>query len=116
MADRVIEHVIAASAVRDTDSQSDWFDVQDCFEGTIVVDVTAIDGGDTIDLTVEATDLAGSSTYVYTHSTFTQITATGKSFKALTNFGGKIRLKWNVTVAAAPSITFSAKFIGKSRL
>lgn len=110
---RTVEHVMAASTSRNADSQSAWFDVSDLLEALLIVDVTVLTAADTIDFTVEVTDDAESSTYTVTHTTFTQITAVGKAFKLLTNFGGKLRLKWNVTLAGAQTTTFSAKLIGK---
>lgn len=114
--DRVTSNPIAASEARNADGQSDWLDVGSYYEGIMLVDVTALTASDTIDFTIEITDAAESSTYVVTHTTFTQITAAGKAFKQITNFGSKLRLKWNVTLAGVNTTTFSARFEGKARL
>jgi len=74
-------------------AQSSGFDVSAYSEGQILVNVTTETGTSTLDIIIETSD--DDSTY-YTHTTIGQITATGKTRQAITNFGKYVRLNYTV--------------------
>jgi len=74
-------------------AQSSGFDVSAYTEGQILINVTAESGVSTLDIIIETSD--GDATY-YTHTTMSQITATGKVRQAITNFGKYVRLNYTV--------------------
>lgn len=102
------DHTLKASGEVTATGTSDWLDVSEYLEGQVLVNCSAVDSGASVTLTIEATNKG--QNIVYTHTTFTAINGTGVSFKALTQFGAKIRLKW---VPAVDGVTFSAIFVGK---
>ena len=89
-------------------AQSSGFDVSAYTEGQILVNVTAESGVSTLDIIIETSD--NDSTY-YTHTTMSQITATGKARQAITNFGKYVRLNYTV---GGTSFTFAAVGVFKN--
>ena len=91
-----------ASGVRTAaTAQSTGFAVGAYIEGQILVNVTAESGTSTLDIIIETSD--DNSNY-YTHTTMTQITATGKFRQAITNFGKYVRINYTV---GGTSFTFA---------
>ena len=82
-------------------AQSTGFDVSAYHEGQILVNVTAESGTSTLDIIVETSD--DNSNY-YTHTTISQISATGKTRQAITNFGKFVRINYTV---GGTSFTFA---------
>lgn len=98
-----------ASGVRTAaTAQSTGFDVSAYTEGQILVNVTAESGVSTLDITIETS--ADNSTY-YTHTTMSQITATGTVRQAITNFGKYVRINYTV---GGTSFTFSVTGVFKN--
>ena len=91
-----------ASGVRTAaTAQSSGFEVSAYHEGQILVNVTAESGTSTLDIIIETSN--DNSTY-YTHTTISQITATGKTRQAITNFGKYVRINYTV---GGTSFTFA---------
>ena len=91
-----------ASGVRTAaTAQSSGFEVSAYHEGQILINVTAESGTSTLDIIIETSD--DNSTY-YTHTTIGQITATGKTRQAITNFGKYVRINYTV---GGTSFTFA---------
>ncbi|MDY7034550.1 MAG: hypothetical protein SV375_00080 [Thermodesulfobacteriota bacterium] len=78
-------------------------------EGVLLVNVSALSGTPTLDLTIQTSD--DNSTYFY-HSVIEQISAAGTTAYPLTNFGKYLRLKEVVT--GTTSITYEIKAVGKN--
>ena len=87
---------------------SSGFDVSAYIEGQILVNVTAEAGVSTLDITVQTSD---DNTTYYDHTTIAQITATGQTRAAITNFGKYVRLKY---VVGGTSMTFTATGVFKN--
>ena len=91
-----------ASGVRTAaTAQSSGFEVSAYHEGQILINVTAESGTSTLDIIIETSN--DNSTY-YTHTTIGQITATGKTRQAITNFGKYVRINYTV---GGTSFTFA---------
>lgn len=89
-------------------AQSTAFDVSAYTEGQIFVDVTAEGATSTLDITVQTSP--DNSTW-YTHTTIGQITATGQTRAAITNFGNYLRINY---VVGGTSFTFSVTGVFKN--
>lgn len=106
---RVIE--LVSSAARTATFAGSAYVVKDMLEGRIFVDVTAVSGSSpTLDITIQ--DSPDDGTTWFTHSTVSQITATGQSVISITNFGKTIRANC-VIAGATPSFTFTIDIVGK---
>lgn len=98
-----------ASGVRTAaTAQSSGFDVSAYNEGQILVNVTAEADTSTLDIIIETSD--DNSTY-YTHTTIAQISATGKTRQAITNFGKYVRINYTV---GGTSFTFAVVGVFKN--
>ena len=84
------------------------FDVSAYTEGQLFVDVTVRDGSSTLDITIQTSP--NNSTW-YTHTTVAQISATGQTRAAITNFGNYVRIKYIVGVT---SMTYSVSGVLKN--
>jgi len=116
MPDRVISHTLktlAAVAGTGNEVTGTIVDVQDCHEGRLYLNCTAIDGATTLAMTVDYLD-ATETVAVDSGVSITNITATGQAQYAFTNIGGKLR--FNYTLTNAKNATFSAQFEGRARL
>lgn len=82
-------------------AQSTGFDVSAYHEGQILVNVTAESGTSTLNIIIETSD--DNSNY-YTHTTISEISATGKTRTAITNFGKYVRINYTV---GGTSFTFA---------
>ena len=89
-------------------AQSSGFDVSAYTEGQILINVTAEASTSTLDIIIETSD--DDSTY-YTHTTLSQISATGTVRQAITNFGKYVRLNYTV---GGTSFTFAAVGVFKN--
>jgi len=89
-------------------SQSSSFDVSAYAEGQIFIDVTAEAGVSTLDITVQTSP--DDATW-YTHTTVAQITATGQTRAAVTNFGTYLRIGY---IVGGTSMTFSVVGVFKN--
>jgi len=84
------------------------FEVSAYTEGQIFVDVTAESGTSTLDITIQTSP---DQVTWYTHTTMSQISATGQVRQAITNFGKYIRVSY---VVGGTSFTFSITGVLKS--
>jgi hypothetical protein len=82
-------------------AQSSAFDVSAYSEGQIFIDVTAEGSVSTLDITIQTSP---DNLTWYTHTTVGQITATGQTRQAVTNFGNYMRIYYTV---GGSSFTFS---------
>jgi len=89
-------------------AQSTAFDVSAYIEGQLFIDVTVEAGASTLDITVETSP--NNSTW-YTHTTVGQISATGQTRAAITNFGNYVRINY---VVGGTSFTFSVVGVFKN--
>jgi len=89
-------------------AQSSAFDVSAYMEGQIFIDVTAEGGTSTLDIIIQVSP--DNSTW-YTHTTIAQVTATGQTRQAVTNFGNYIRIYYTV---GGTSFTFSVTGVFKN--
>lgn len=89
-------------------AQSSSYDVSAYNEGQIFVDVTAESGTSTLDIIIQTSP--DDSTW-YTHTTMSQITATGQTRQAITNFGKYVRIYYTV---GGTSFTFSVVGVFKN--
>jgi len=89
-------------------AQSTAFDVSAYTEGQIYIDVTAEAGTSTLDITIQTSP--DNATW-YTHTTVAQITATGQTRQAVTNFGNYLRINY---VVGGTSFTFSVTGVFKN--
>jgi hypothetical protein len=89
-------------------AQSTAFDVSAYTEGQIFIDVTAEADTSTLDVTIQASP--DNATW-YTHTTIAQITATGQTRQAITNFGNYLRINY---VVGGTSFTFSVTGVFKN--
>jgi len=87
---------------------SSSYEVSAYSEGQIFIDVTAEADASTLDVTVQVSP--DDSTW-YTHTAVGQITATGQTRQAITNFGKYLRIKY---VVGGTSFTFSVKSVFKN--
>jgi opacity protein-like surface antigen len=90
-------------------AQSTAFDVSAYQEGQIFVDVTVKTGTPTLDITIQTSP---DNVTWFTHTTMTQITATGQVRQAITNFGNYMRI--NYVVGSTTSYTFSVVGVFKN--
>jgi len=67
------------------------FDVSAYSEGQVFVSVTAEADVSTLDVTIQ---VSPDNTTWYTHTTIGQITATGQTRQAISNFGNYVRIKY----------------------
>jgi len=88
--------------------QSSSFVVSAYHEGQIFVDVTAEGGVSTLDIVIQTSP--DDATW-YTHTTISQITATGQVRQAITNFGNYLRISYTV---GGTSYTFSVSGVFKN--
>jgi len=89
-------------------SQSSTFDVSAYTEGQIFVDVTAEGGSSTLDIIIQTSP---DNVTWYTHTTISQITATGQTRAAVSNFGNYMRIYYTV---GGTSFTFSVVGVFKN--
>jgi hypothetical protein len=89
-------------------AQSSAFDVSAYTEGQIFIDVTAEAGTSTLDVIVQTSP---DNVTWYTHTTVAQITATGQTRAAVSNFGNYMRIAYTV---AGTSMTFSVVGVFKN--
>jgi hypothetical protein len=89
-------------------AQSSAFEVSAYTEGQIFIDVTAEAGTSTLDVTVQTSP---DNVTWYTHTTIGQISATGQTRAAVTNFGNYMRINYTV---GGTSFTFSIVGIFKN--
>jgi hypothetical protein len=89
-------------------SQTSAFDVSSYNEGQIFVDVTVEAGTSTLDIIIQTSP---DNVTWYTHTTMSQITATGQTRQAITNFGNYIRIYYTV---GGTSFTFSVTGVFKN--
>jgi len=89
-------------------AQSTGFDVSAYNEGQVFVDVTAEGGASTLDITVQTSP---DNITWYTHTTIAQITATGQTRAAISNFGNYVRINYTV---GGTSFTFSVVGVFKN--
>lgn len=89
-------------------AQSSAFDVSAYNEGQIFIDVTAEGSVSTLDIVIQTSP--DNSTW-YTHTTVSQITATGQTRQAVTNFGNYMRIYYTV---GGTSMTFSVVGVFKN--
>ncbi|MFA5423043.1 MAG: hypothetical protein WC374_04230 [Phycisphaerae bacterium] len=89
-------------------SQTSAFDVSAYSEGQIFVDVTAESGTSTLDIIIQTSP---DNVTWYTHTTISQITATGQTRQAITNFGNYLRIYYTV---GGTSFTFSVSGVFKN--
>ncbi len=89
-------------------AQSSAFDVSAYTEGQIFIDVTAEASTSTLDITIQTSP--DNATW-YTHSTVGQITATGQTRQAITNFGNYLRINY---IVGGTSFTFSVVGVFKN--
>jgi hypothetical protein len=89
-------------------AQSSSFDVSAYAEGQLFIDVTAEAGTSTLDVIVQ---VSPDDVTWYTHTTVSQISATGQSRTALTNFGKYLRISYTV---GGTSFTFSITGVFKN--
>ena len=88
--------------------QSTAFDVSAYTEGQIFIDVTSEGGVSTLDITIQASP---DNVTWYTHTTVGQISATGQTRAAVTNFGNYMRINY---VVGGTSFTFSVVGVFKN--
>ena len=106
---KVVVRTFLASGLRTAaTAQSTGFDVSAHIECHILVNVTAESGSSTLDIIIETSD--DNSNY-YTHTTMSQITATGKVRQAITNFGKYVRINYTV---GGTSFTFAVVGVFKN--
>ncbi len=89
-------------------AQSSAFDVSAYTEGQIFIDVTAEAAVSTLDITIQTSP---DNVTWYTHTTVGQITATGQTRQAITNFGNYLRIHY---VVGGTSFTFSVVGVFKN--
>lgn len=89
-------------------SQSSAFDVSAYAEGQVFVDVTAEGSVSTLDITIQTSP---DNVTWYTHTTVAQISATGQTRVAVTNFGNYMRIYYAVS---GTSMTFSVVGVFKN--
>lgn len=109
-ADRKVRNItfLASGTRTAATGQSSGFDVSAYTEGQVLVNVTAEASTSTLDIIIETSD--DDSTY-YTHTTMSQITATGKVRQAIANVGKYVRLNYTV---GGTSFTFAAVGVFKN--
>lgn len=91
-------------------SSSNVFDVSRFIEALVLVDVTAIDVGATLNLTVKVSDKSDGTFHDHP-TTIAQLSATGKKAYAFTNLGSHWRIDYTV---AGGNVTFAVKLILKT--
>lgn len=89
-------------------AQSTAFEVSAYNEAQIFVDVTAEAGTSTLDIIIQTSP---DNVTWYTHTTIAQITATGQTRQAITNFGKYVRIYYTV---GGTSFTFSVVGVFKN--
>lgn len=89
-------------------AQSTAFDVSAYSEAQIFIDVTAESGTSTLDIVVQTSP---DNVTWYTHTTIAQISATGQTRAALTNFGNYLRISYTV---GGTNFTFSVVGVFKN--
>ena len=89
-------------------AQSTAFEVSAYNEAQIFIDVTTEAGTSTLDITIQTSP---DNVTWYTHTTVAQITATGQTRQAITNFGKYIRINY---VVGGTSFTFSVVGVFKN--
>jgi len=89
-------------------AQSSAFDVSSYTEGQIFIDVTAEVGVSTLDITIQSSP---DNVTWYIHTTVGQISATGQTRAAVTNFGNYLRINYTV---GGTSFTFSVVGVFKN--
>ena len=107
-ATRVIDFLSSGTRTAAT-AYSSSFDISAYIEGLILVNVTAEDGACTLDITIQSSD--NNSTW-YTHTTMTQITATGSYLRTVTNIGKYLRIKY--VIGGSTSFTFKVAGVFKT--
>ena len=100
--------ILASGTYTAATAYSSSFNVEAYIEGLIFIDVTAESGTSTLDIIIE---ISPDDSEWYTHTTISQISATGNTLQAITNFGKYIRAKYTV---GGTSFTFSIKGVFKN--
>lgn len=100
------------SAARTTSGSSGQIDCSFADEMLIFLDVTAVSGtSPTLDVSVKT---LGPDGKWYQIAQFTQRTTTGQEAKAITNFGGDLKVDYTID-GTTPSFTFSVTAVAKTR-
>jgi hypothetical protein len=89
-------------------AQSSSFDVSAYNEGQIFIDVTAEADTSTLDIAVQTSP---DNVTWYTHTTISQISATGQTRAAIANFGNYLRINY---IVSGTSFTFSVVGVFKN--
>lgn len=91
------------------------FDVSNCVEGALIIDITAVTGTTpTINFFLEELDFqSGKYIGVPSAGVIAQQTAVATIIVPVTNFGENVRLRY-VVGGTTPSFTLGASFTGKS--
>lgn len=107
--------IVAAGTVITANGNVGPFDVSNCTEGEVVIDITAVSGTTpTINFFFEQLDFqSGKYVLVASAGTIAQQTGVATIGVPVTNFGENVRLRY-VVGGTTPSFTLGASFIGKS--
>ncbi len=101
---------IQSSATKTVSGQSSAIDVSSIDEMVVFLNVSAVSGtSPTLDVTIEDSP---DGTNWYTHTSFTQATATTKEAKRISNFGKFVRINYTIG-GTSPSFTFEVVAVGK---
>lgn len=103
-----VKTLLSSATVTASTSQTSSFNVEAYNEGIVYIDVTAESGTSTLDIIIETSP---DNSEWYTHTTVSQISATGNTAQAITNFGKFLRVKYTV---GGTSFTFSIKGVFKN--
>lgn len=108
--------LVAALTAITANGNAGPFDVSNCVEGLLVIDITAVSGTTpTINFFFETLDFqSGKYVAVPSAGTIAQQTGVATIVAAITNFGENVRLRYVIGGTASPTFTLGASFIGKS--
>ena len=98
-----VKSMLSSATYTAATAYSSSFELSEYTEGQIYIDVTTENGTSTLDIIIQHSP--DDSTW-YTHTTITQITATGQYSQAITNIGKYVRIKYTV---GGTSYVFSIK-------
>ncbi|MFZ5989392.1 MAG: hypothetical protein ACOYWZ_20035 [Bacillota bacterium] len=108
----MIKEPILPLLARTTSGTSYSLCCSDHLEAQIFLNITAVSGTTpTLDITVE---YSPDNSEWYSHTSFSQKTATGKDSLRLTGIGGYLRVKYTIA-GTTPSFTFSVDIVLKSK-
>jgi len=109
-ASTIVQEMLASGA-RTTSGTTSGFNFEDGIELIVFAEVTAASGtSPTLDLAIQTSH---DNTNWAALSSFTQITGTGNSIKAVTNYGKYIRVSYTIA-GTTPSFTFKLTAVRKS--